>query len=690
MDTIILDNSTVETVIIRISEFPESSRKWDDITNKPAVIAAGDTIQEALEQIGLENVNAEITSLQDTKVDKVAGKSLILDTEITRLSTVTNQDTSNLVVKDGTKVLSDVNFSTAKDTKLSGIDTGAQVNAIDSITTTGTSGAATLVGKVLNIPQYSGGGGGGSTDWNDITNKPIVIGAGATQSDARAAIGAGTSNLTLGLTNTTAKAGDYTPSMSDVTGLNTALSNKVDKVAGKSLINDTEITRLTGIATGATANDTDANLKNTDNHTNGIINKVFTAVLLAKINSITEIFTTALKTAYDNAVTWISTNGANLINHLSATNNPHNVTKTQVGLSNVDNTSDVNKPISTAQSTALGLKVDKVTGKSLINDSEIIRLSTVVNQTIPVTSVAGKTGAVTLGKVDVGLGSVDNIADAAKEVLSATKLATARKINGVDFDGTANITVISPSNLALGTRTDTTQPITNDNGSGFTLPVATTTLAGLLSGTLKTAYDSAVTWVSTNGANVLSHLSSTSNPHNVTKTQVGLSNVDNTADTAKPVSTAQQAALDLKAPLASPTFTGAPSLPTGTTGVTQTAGDNSTKLATTAYVKTAVDAVTSSVTLLKGTTTANGTNVKTNYYKDVTLTGASVNDNIIITNDFRRINNTSTGGCKISANVISTNTIRLYFTLLMNAQDSAVPVEDPSSTSWTINYAVIK
>jgi len=38
-----------------------------------------------------------------------------------------------------------------------------------------------------------------------------------------------------------------------------------------------------------------------------------------------------------------------------------------------------------------------------------------------------------------------------------------------------------------------------------------------------------------------------------------------------------------KADLASPTFTGTPSLPTGTTGVTQSASDNSTKLATTAY-----------------------------------------------------------------------------------------------------------
>ncbi|NQW76807.1 MAG: hypothetical protein HQ448_08380, partial [Cytophagales bacterium] len=49
--------------------------------------------------------------------------------------------------------------------------------------------------------------------------------------------------------------------------------------------------------------------------------------------------------------------------------------------------------------------------------------------------------------------------------------------------------------------------------------------------------------------------------------------------------------LTLKAPLASPIFTGNPVLPTGTTGVTQTVGDNSTKLATTAYVVTAVSAV---------------------------------------------------------------------------------------------------
>ena len=42
----------------------------------------------------------------------------------------------------------------------------------------------------------------------------------------------------------------------------------------------------------------------------------------------------------------------------------------------------------------------------------------------------------------------------------------------------------------------------------------------------------------------------------ITKSMVGLDNVDNTADLSKPISSATQYALDLKAPLASPAFTG--------------------------------------------------------------------------------------------------------------------------------------
>ena len=47
---------------------------------------------------------------------------------------------------------------------------------------------------------------------------------------------------------------------------------------------------------------------------------------------------------------------SNIQNHISDTNNPHSVTKSQVGLANVDNTSDANKPVSTATSEALAGK----------------------------------------------------------------------------------------------------------------------------------------------------------------------------------------------------------------------------------------------------------------------------------------------------------------------------------------------
>jgi hypothetical protein len=49
----------------------------------------------------------------------------------------------------------------------------------------------------------------------------------------------------------------------------------------------------------------------------------------------------------------------------------------------------------------------------------------------------------------------------------------------------------------------------------------------------------------------------------ITKSMVGLGNADNTSDADKPVSTAQQTALDLKANIASPTFTGTVTIPNG-------------------------------------------------------------------------------------------------------------------------------
>lgn len=55
----------------------------------------------------------------------------------------------------------------------------------------------------------------------------------------------------------------------------------------------------------------------------------------------------------------------NLETHINNKSNPHKVTKDQVGLGNVDNTSDANKPISTATQTALNGKFSATDGNAL-------------------------------------------------------------------------------------------------------------------------------------------------------------------------------------------------------------------------------------------------------------------------------------------------------------------------------------
>lgn len=76
-------------------------------------------------------------------------------------------------------------------------------------------------------------------------------------------------------------------------------------------------------------------------------------------------FTTAQQESIDSGSTSkkISTYDA----HVNSNSNPHNVTKSQVGLDKVDNTSDASKPVSTAQQTELDKKVNISQGASNAN-----------------------------------------------------------------------------------------------------------------------------------------------------------------------------------------------------------------------------------------------------------------------------------------------------------------------------------
>jgi hypothetical protein len=114
----------------------------------------------------------------------------------------------------------------------------------------------------------------------------------------------------------------------------------------------------------------------------------------------------------------------------------------------------------------------------------------------------GTVGGIT--KAMVGLASVDNTPDTAKPVSVAQQAALDLKASIAQ--GALASSAVQPAALALK--------------ANIASPTFTGTVAG------------------------------------ITKAMVGLSNVDNTTDAGKPVSTAQATAIALKAPLASPTFTG--------------------------------------------------------------------------------------------------------------------------------------
>ena len=203
-----------------------------------------------------------------------------------------------------------------------------------------------------------------------------------------------------------------------------------------------------------------------------------------------------------------------------------------------------------------------------------------------VDSVAGKTGVVDLVKADVGLANVDNTADSAKPVSTAQQTALNLKANLVSPALTGAPTAPTASNGSNTTQLATTAfvnaeiesdaaPIAHVGATGTAHGVATTAVAGFMTAADKTKLDGIAA-----GATVapVTSVASRTGAVVLTSADVGLGNVTNTSDAAKPVSTAQQTALDLKANLASPTLTGTPVSPTAVVGT------NTTQIATTAFV----------------------------------------------------------------------------------------------------------
>lgn len=244
-----------------------------------------------------------------------------------------------------------------------------------------------------------------------------------------------------------------------ISGIDRALEGKVNKEEGKSLVLTTEITKLENLPDKASLE-----------------------------KSISD-----AKKAGDNAQ-------SSLDAHIGDTQNPHNVNKSQVGLGNVTNDSQVKRS-----------EMGTANGVATLDDQGLIPASQLPSYVDDVIDVYA-----TYTKSDTGI--------------------------------LTDIEVFSDSGK--------TEPITGESGKIYIdvennyqfrwtgtqyAPVGAPTVIGEVAGT---AYDGSKGKAIADKIN--EHVAKTDNPHNVTKAQIGLDNVDNTSDKLKPISDATQLALNEK------------------------------------------------------------------------------------------------------------------------------------------------
>ena len=458
-------------------------------------------------------------------------------------------------------------------------------------------------------------------------------------------------------------AGSAIDSLDDVTDvtITSATSGQFLKWNGSAWINDAIdlATDTTGSFVQSLVAGTGVTLANNSGENATPTITVDTSVIQARVTNVTDVeigyldgVTSAIQTQFDAK---LSTSTASTtyapIASPTFTGTVSGVTATMVGLGSVDNTADTAKPVSTAQQTALDLKANLA--------------SPTFTGTVTIPTGASITAPTGLVKGDVGLGNVDNTADTAKPVSTAQQTALDLKANlaGPTFTGTVTVpTPIGNTDASTKAYVDSTASTTASNASTALTnhDADTTNIHGIA--------DTSIL-VTTTGSQTLTNKTITT-PAGLVKGDVGLGNVDNTSDANKPVSTAGQTALDLKANLASPTFTGTVTLPDNTVALgTKTTGNyveslvagtgitlsnNSGESATPTIAIGQAVATNSNVTfndlIVSGNLTVSGTTTSIN---TETLT---VDDNIIVLNNNVTSTPTENAGIEIergtSANVL--------------------------------------
>ena len=348
-----------------------------------------------------------------------------------------------------THAISDV---TNLQTTLDGKAAASHTHTVGQISATGTASGATYLrgdGQWIAPPNTD-------TTYSEITDAEITAGTATTlrtMSGRRAQTIIDTARSGVALTSslaTVATSGSY-DDLNSKPSIPSTLAALDTTVTGAQL--NALKTKVDGVASGATANSSDATLLNRTNHTgtqsvstitglatvatsgsyNDLGSKPTLGALAAKstaaISDISATGTASSGTYLRGDGTWTAAPVVSVAGKTGTVS----LAKADVGLGNVDNTSDASKPISTATQTALNAKaatshnhaIGDISATGTASSSTYLRGdgSWQAPPSSAVSSVAGKTGAVTLVKADVGLGNVDNTADTAKPISTATQTA---------------------------------------------------------------------------------------------------------------------------------------------------------------------------------------------------------------------------------------------------------------------------
>lgn len=224
------------------------------------------------------------------------------------------------------------------------------------------------------------------TSWDDITDKPAVIASGATQAAARTSIGLGTAATQASTAFATSAQGalaDTAVQPATLTAHTSATNNphSVTKaqVGLSNVTNDAQIPlSQKGVSNGVAELDSTGKVLSSqlpsyvdavEEHpslgelpttgTDGVIYITTDNNLTYRWTGSTYVeISPSIALGETSSTAYRGDRGKTAFDHTSLTNNPHGVTATQVGLGNVNNTSDLNKPISTATQTALNDKAD--------------------------------------------------------------------------------------------------------------------------------------------------------------------------------------------------------------------------------------------------------------------------------------------------------------------------------------------